>query len=178
MGTNREDIICYDIDGLKESPELQTSVAFTIARAIDQQIGRKDNGGTLRPTIAVFDEVWAMLADPVLGAQILNAYREPSHARSLFELAITAAAFATLWTLACIAYLFGFWWASMLLAIPAGAFMVRAFTIQHDCGHGAFFTKKWANDWVGRVLGVVTMTPPSSGTVWQREMPQGWRRWR
>jgi len=70
-----EDIICYDIDGLKESPELQTAVAFTIARAIDQQIGRKDTGGTLRPTIAVFDEVWAMLADPVLGAQILNAFR-------------------------------------------------------------------------------------------------------
>ncbi len=70
-----EDIICYDIDGLKESPELQTAVAFTIARAIDQQIGRKDTSGTLRPTIAVFDEVWAMLADPVLGAQILNAFR-------------------------------------------------------------------------------------------------------
>lgn len=70
-----EDIICYDIDGLKESPELQTAVAFTIARAIDQQIGRKDGNGSLRPTIAVFDEVWAMLADPVLGAQILNAFR-------------------------------------------------------------------------------------------------------
>jgi hypothetical protein len=70
-----EDIICYDIDGLKESPELQTSVAFTIARAIDQQIGRKESGGSLRPTIAVFDEVWAMLADDVLGKQILNAFR-------------------------------------------------------------------------------------------------------
>jgi type IV secretory pathway VirB4 component len=70
-----EDIICYDIDGLKESPELQTAVAFTVARAIDQQIGRKDGSGNLRPTIAVFDEVWAMLADPVLGAQILNAFR-------------------------------------------------------------------------------------------------------
>lgn len=70
-----EDIICYDIDGLKESPELQTAVAFTIARAIDQQIGRKDANGNLRPTIAVFDEVWAMLADPVLGTQIVNAFR-------------------------------------------------------------------------------------------------------
>jgi type IV secretory pathway VirB4 component len=70
-----DDIICYDIDGLKESPDLQTAVAFTIARAIDQQIGRKDATGSLRPTIAVFDEVWAMLADPVLGAQILNAFR-------------------------------------------------------------------------------------------------------
>jgi type IV secretory system conjugative DNA transfer VirD4/TraG family protein len=70
-----EDVICYDIDGLKESPELQTAVAFTIARAIDQQIGRKEANRNLRPTIAVFDEVWAMLADPVLGTQILNAFR-------------------------------------------------------------------------------------------------------
>ncbi|HWY70308.1 MAG TPA: hypothetical protein VNX88_16690 [Terriglobales bacterium] len=70
-----EDIICYDIDGLKDSSELQTAVAFTIARAIDQQIGRKDANGSLRPTIAVFDEVWAMLADPVLGTQILNSFR-------------------------------------------------------------------------------------------------------
>ena len=70
-----EDIICYDIDGLKESPDLQTAVAFTVARAIDQQIGRKDADGNLRPTIAVFDEVWAMLGDSVLGGQILNAFR-------------------------------------------------------------------------------------------------------
>jgi len=70
-----EDIICYDIDGLKDSPELQTAVAFTIARAIDQQIGRKGANGSLRPTIAIFDEVWAMLADPVLGTQILNSFR-------------------------------------------------------------------------------------------------------
>jgi energy-coupling factor transporter ATP-binding protein EcfA2 len=70
-----EDIICYDIDGLKDSPELQTAVAFTVARTIDQQIGRKNANGALRPTIAIFDEVWAMLADPVLGSQILNAFR-------------------------------------------------------------------------------------------------------
>src|SRR5438309_967393 len=70
-----EDIICYDIDGLKESPELQAAIAFTIARAIDQQNGRKDASGNLRPTIAVFDEVWAMLADPELGSQISNAFR-------------------------------------------------------------------------------------------------------
>ena len=36
---------------------------------------------------------------------------------------------------------------------------MRFFLIQHDCGHGAFFKSKRANDWVGRVLGVFTMTP-------------------
>jgi omega-6 fatty acid desaturase (delta-12 desaturase) len=31
--------------------------------------------------------------------------------------------------------------------------------IQHDCGHGAFFLRRGTNDWVGRVLGVLTFTP-------------------
>jgi omega-6 fatty acid desaturase (delta-12 desaturase) len=31
--------------------------------------------------------------------------------------------------------------------------------IQHDCGHGAFFQHRFANDWVGRVIGVLTLTP-------------------
>jgi type IV secretory pathway VirB4 component len=72
---SQAEIVCYDIDGLKECPELQTAVAFTIARAVDQQIGRRDPSGAIRPTVAVFDEVWAMLEDPILGAQILNAFR-------------------------------------------------------------------------------------------------------
>ena len=41
---------------------------------------------------------------------------------------------------------------------PAG-FLVRLFMIQHDCGHGAFFRHRLANDWVGRVIGVLTLTP-------------------
>src|SRR6185312_9011423 len=31
--------------------------------------------------------------------------------------------------------------------------------IQHDCGHGAFFRNRFANDWTGRLLGVLTLTP-------------------
>lgn len=43
--------------------------------------------------------------------------------------------------------------------MPAAGFLVRVFMIQHDCGHGAFFRRRWANDWLGRVIGVVTLTP-------------------
>jgi omega-6 fatty acid desaturase (delta-12 desaturase) len=31
--------------------------------------------------------------------------------------------------------------------------------IQHDCGHGSFFRHRLLNDWVGRVIGVLTLTP-------------------
>ena len=31
--------------------------------------------------------------------------------------------------------------------------------IQHDCGHGSFFRYRVANDWLGRAIGVLTLTP-------------------
>jgi len=43
--------------------------------------------------------------------------------------------------------------------VPAAGFLVRLFMIQHDCGHGAFFRQREANDWVGRVISVLTLTP-------------------
>lgn len=78
--------------------------------------------------------------------------------RSVFELAITAGPFVLLWLLTWAALdagnMFG-----LLLTIPAGGFLLRLFLIQHDCGHGAFAPHRAGNDWVGRILGVLTMTP-------------------
>jgi len=91
--------------------------------------------------------------------QILLRYREPNHARSIIEIAITLVPLAALWALAWAAHYFGFWWLSLVLAVPAAGFLVRLFMIQHDCGHGAFFRHRLANDWVGRVIGVLTLTP-------------------
>ena len=51
------------------------------------------------------------------------------------------------------------YWLCLLLAVPAAGFLVRLFMIQHDCGHGAFFHRRCTNDWVGRVIGVLTLTP-------------------
>jgi omega-6 fatty acid desaturase (delta-12 desaturase) len=91
-------------------------------------------------------------------AQVLSRYREPNHARSVFELVITAGAFVALWTAMWFALRFGYWLA-LVGAVPAAGFLVRLFMIQHDCGHGAFFRYRLANDWVGRVIGVLTLTP-------------------
>jgi len=91
--------------------------------------------------------------------QKLLRYREPSGTRSIVELVISAAPLAALWALMWLFYSFGFWWLSLLLALPAAGFLVRLFMIQHDCGHGAFFRHRLANDWIGRALGVLTLTP-------------------
>lgn len=91
-------------------------------------------------------------------AHILNRYREPDNRRSIFEIAITMVPFVILWVLAWAAVHFGYWQLLLLLWIPAAGFLVRLFMIQHDCGHGAFFRRRSANDWVGRVIGVLTLT--------------------
>ncbi len=51
------------------------------------------------------------------------------------------------------------YWLTLILAIPAGGFLVRMFMIQHDCSHGSFFSERRANDWMGRFIGVLTLTP-------------------
>jgi omega-6 fatty acid desaturase (delta-12 desaturase) len=88
----------------------------------------------------------------------LSPYRQADTARSAFEVAVTAVPFMILWGLMALAVSAGHL-AALLLAVPAGAFLCRLFLIQHDCGHGAFFPRRSTNDWVGRVLGVLTLTP-------------------
>jgi acyl-lipid omega-6 desaturase (Delta-12 desaturase) len=90
--------------------------------------------------------------------QTLARYRTPSLARSVFELAITAVPLALLWVLMWATLGVGYW-LCLLLAVPAAGLLVRLFMIQHDCGHGAFFHHRLANDWAGRVIGVLTLTP-------------------
>jgi omega-6 fatty acid desaturase (delta-12 desaturase) len=91
--------------------------------------------------------------------QILARYREPNRLRSVVELLITVVPFAALWFVMWATIYFGYWWLCLLLAVPAAGFLVRLFLIQHDCGHGAFFRGRRANDWVGRVIGILTLTP-------------------
>ena len=90
--------------------------------------------------------------------RLLNAYREPRSVRSLVEILITAVPFALLWGLTWLAVSTGYW-VGLLLTVPAAGFLVRLFMILHDCSHGSFFHSRRANDWVGRVLGVLTLTP-------------------
>src|SRR5712692_9902765 len=97
--------------------------------------------------------------------RILADYRQPHDGRSMFEIAVTLVPFAALWVLGWTAVHFGYWWVSLPLGIPAAGFLVRLFMIQHDCGHGSFFRHRLANDWVGRVIGVLTLTPYD---VWRR----------
>jgi omega-6 fatty acid desaturase (delta-12 desaturase) len=90
--------------------------------------------------------------------KILARYRDPDPVRSVYELLITALPFFALWAIMLLGLRYGYW-LSLILAVPAAGFLLRLFTIQHDCGHGSFFRNRLANHTVGRLIGVLTLTP-------------------
>ena len=91
-------------------------------------------------------------------ARDLKHFYAPRALRSWVELAITIVPFVAVFTLMLFAIDAGYWSALLLLPL-SGMLVLRLFIIQHDCGHGAFFSKRGGNDWVGRALGVLTLTP-------------------
>jgi acyl-lipid omega-6 desaturase (Delta-12 desaturase) len=91
-------------------------------------------------------------------SQSLARFRQPHHGRSVFELLITIIPLILLWSSMWLSLRLGYG-LYLLLSVPAAAFLVRLFMIQHDCGHGSFFRHRLINDWVGRAIGVITLTP-------------------
>ncbi|WP_075223180.1 fatty acid desaturase [Acuticoccus yangtzensis] len=89
----------------------------------------------------------------------MRAYTVPDRKRSLFELTASAVPFVALWLAMWLALTQVGYWLVLLLAVPAAGFLVRLFMIQHDCGHGSVFGARRADDWLGRALGVLTLTP-------------------
>jgi omega-6 fatty acid desaturase (delta-12 desaturase) len=100
----------------------------------------------------------AAFTDARAWTQNLARYRQPHNGRGVVEIAITILPLIALWVLVWAALDLGYW-LSLLLAVPAAGFLVRLFMIQHDCSHGAFFRHRHANDWIGRIIGVLTLTP-------------------
>lgn len=96
--------------------------------------------------------------DPKSLVRELARYRASSFSRSLVELAITLVPFLLVTGFMLAAVVAGYWLAVILVPL-AGGLLLRLFLIQHDCGHGSFFASRKANDWLGRCLGVLTLTP-------------------
>lgn len=96
--------------------------------------------------------------------KILSNYREPDTIRSSFELAVTVGAFVILWALAWHVMAISAW-LTLAISVFNAAFLLRLFVIQHDCGHSAFLKNRVLSDWLGRILGVATLTPYD---VWRR----------
>lgn len=85
-------------------------------------------------------------------------YQKASTGRAVWQLVDTIVPYLGLWFLMWLC-LDVSWWLVAPLAVLAGGFMVRAFIIFHDCGHGSFFKSKKANSIVGVITGILTLTP-------------------
>lgn len=90
----------------------------------------------------------------------INAFSQSCNKTAFLELGATLGLCLALCALMVWGVTLGGWGYLTLLALPlAGILQTRIFTIQHDCGHGAYFTSKFLNDRVGEALGVLTWTP-------------------
>ncbi|GJD47503.1 Fatty acid desaturase [Methylobacterium crusticola] len=94
-----------------------------------------------------------------------TAYRDPLPSAAFQQLANTLVPYLALCAALLYAAAHGYGALALPLALPAGGLLVRLFIIQHDCGHGSFLPSRAANDWLGRALSLLTVTPYDS---WKR----------
>ena len=101
----------------------------------------------------------SVIAEPQL-RQLILPFTRADDWRAWFQLVTTGLLFIAGWSAMVIgvrlAWNYGF---VLLLALPVAGLYVRLFILQHDCGHGSFFSSQRLNDVIGRVLGVVTLMP-------------------
>ena len=90
--------------------------------------------------------------------QKLAPYRSADDRQAVVEIILTLVPFVGTWiamyALMNVSYLL-----TLALVPVAACLMVRLFIVQHDCGHRAMFSSRTVNNWVGRCMGPLTLTP-------------------
>lgn len=89
---------------------------------------------------------------------VVTKFEKPSLPKAVWQMVNTLVPYALLWWLMSITVEVS-WWYTVPLAILNAGFVVRAFIIFHDCGHGSFFASRTANNVVGFITGMITFTP-------------------
>lgn len=98
--------------------------------------------------------------------QAVSKYAQPSNRLALRQIANTLLPYLGLWALMIVTVLYDFpYWITLILTVPAAAFLVRIFILFHDCCHGAFFPSRSANRVLGYIAGILAFTPFED---WQR----------
>ena len=93
---------------------------------------------------------------------LIAPFAKAQDSRAWFQFVSTFALFAAGWAGTAWSVMQGMsLWISALLVIPTAGFVVRLFIIQHDCGHGSFFSSHKWNDRLGSFIGALTMIPYS-----------------
>ena len=89
----------------------------------------------------------------------LATFRHSDRRQADWQLINTLAPYGCLWYLMIRSIQLGYPYAlTLVLALPASAFLVRCFILFHDCVHGSFFTSMRANTFFGYLIGVLVFT--------------------
>ena len=90
--------------------------------------------------------------------QAIAEFQAPAPARSIWQIGSTLLALIAICAL-MYATLSASYALTLGLAFAAAGLVVRIFIIQHDCGHGAFFRSRRANNVTGQLCSLITFTP-------------------
>jgi omega-6 fatty acid desaturase (delta-12 desaturase) len=91
---------------------------------------------------------------------VLATYRNSDSRKATWQLINTLVPYCFLWYLMIRSIQLGYSYTlTLILALPAAAFLVRIFTLFHDCVHNSFFISKRSNIFFGYLLGVLVFTP-------------------
>ena len=90
--------------------------------------------------------------------KLVEDFQKPNRNAATLQVVNTLLPLAGIWVALYFVYPVS-WILAGVLAILGGLFLVRAFIIFHDCGHGSFFKNKKANDILGFITGMLTFTP-------------------
>lgn len=90
----------------------------------------------------------------------LATFRHSDSRRAIWQLLNTLLPYCGLWYLMVRSIQLGTsYLVTLLLALPAVAFLVRIFIIFRDCVHGSFISRKGINTFFGYFLGLLVFTP-------------------
>jgi acyl-lipid omega-6 desaturase (Delta-12 desaturase) len=95
---------------------------------------------------------------PTPGRQIPARYCQPHLPRSVLDVATAVLPYLALSILLDLTLGVSVLLTCALVLLAAG-FLVRTFVVFHDCAHGCLFVSKRANRWVGRLAGLLVLSP-------------------
>lgn len=90
--------------------------------------------------------------------EVVARYQKPSVGHAWWQVLNTVVPFVGTWVLMYFSVQIS-WLLTLPLAVLAGGLLIRTFILFHDCCHGSFFKSQAANDALGRLTGLLTLTP-------------------
>jgi omega-6 fatty acid desaturase (delta-12 desaturase) len=98
---------------------------------------------------SVRDKTWRKAVAP---------YEQPSLRLSIQQVLTSIVPYLLMWFLMYQALQISFWLTFAMAPLAAG-FLIRAFIVSHDCGHGSFFKNRRANSIVGSIASTLAFVP-------------------